>query len=592
MIGTAYYPDYYPKADWSIDLDRMVNAGISVVRILEFAWCWYQPTPDHFEWDGLDHFLSLCEERNLEVCICTPTATPPPWFFQRYPDCRLVDTKGNPCFSHRHMVSWNHPDALAEAFNTIEQLVSRYGEHPVVTRWQIDNEPNYAEKVDVVYDFNPYALQDAREWLKKKYQTLDALNEAWFGAFWSQAHNDWEQIWETHSPLVNPQSCLDFQRWRQHTVAEFVHSQADLLRRHAPSASIGTNIPEVGIHFSTCIAQDYWAQAANLDWVGTDLYAATADREQDLAALRYSCDLMRSASGEARFLIAETQGGAHERTWKAGFAAEGWSADYLQQCCEVYAERGAEEIWAFMWRPTLAGQEMGMNGVQDLDGNDTDRTRLLKSYASEPSFLTAKHDAYRQRSRALIHYSQDTIRFAAFFGQDQLQHLQQSMTGVHRELDLETWQINFFRDEDLRRDQLGDAELLVLPETHLMSDELINTLIKWSEMHPTSTLIIGPHTGLLDERGHLRPPSRRLLQRYLGVTFGHLQDISVHAELEGEVLSCFREMDPGENRVVQQLTWKGKSYPACIQCGNFNVVSHPWGLHSAVHAAHALPVTS
>lgn len=591
MIGTAYYPDYYPQTDWAADLDRMKRAGVTTVRILEFAWCWYQPAPEVFRWEGLDTFLELCQQRALQVCICTPTATPPPWFFQRYPDSRLMDVTGRPSFSHRHMTAWNHPGARAEALKTIEHLVKRYGSHPAVTRWQIDNEPNYAEKVDVLYDFNPFTLQDARAWLKERYGSLEALNEAWFGAFWSQAFNEWDQVWETHKPLVNPQSFLDFQRWRQFTVADFVQVQADLLRRHAPEVLIGTNIPEVGIHFSTCIAQDYWAQSAGLDWVGTDLYAANGKREQDLAALRYSCDLMRSAAGPAQFLIAETQGGAHERSWKAGFAAEGWSVDYLQQSFEVYAERGAEEIWAFMWRPTLAGQEMGMNGVQDLDGEDTERTAYLRKLTENPAELKSRQEAYLQRPKALIHYSQDSIRFGAFFGREQLQYLEKSMTGSHRQLDQQNYQIGFFRDEDLLAGTLDAVEMVVLPESHLMSDALMDTLWEWSNTHPETIFILGPHTGMLDERGHLRPPSRRRLHHRLGVTYGTLQDVEVEAELEGQVLKTFREIKPGGNPVLQTLSWRGKTYPAKIICGNVVVISHPWGLDSALQAAHSLPST-
>ena len=49
-LGTAYYPDYFPSTEWSRDLGRMKAAGINRVRILEFAWSWYQPEPDQWSW--------------------------------------------------------------------------------------------------------------------------------------------------------------------------------------------------------------------------------------------------------------------------------------------------------------------------------------------------------------------------------------------------------------------------------------------------------------------------------------------------------------------------------------------------------------
>ena len=127
-IGTAYYPDYFPPSDWPGDLDRMKAAGIECVRILEFAWSWYQPEPDRWCWGGLDDFLEQVLKREMKVCLATPTATPPPWFFEKYPDARLMNEQGQVCWSHRHMTCWNHPEAWGEASRTIRALAQRYGE--------------------------------------------------------------------------------------------------------------------------------------------------------------------------------------------------------------------------------------------------------------------------------------------------------------------------------------------------------------------------------------------------------------------------------------------------------------------------------
>lgn len=37
-MGTCYYPEHWDKKLWADDLDRMKKAGISVIRIAEFAW--------------------------------------------------------------------------------------------------------------------------------------------------------------------------------------------------------------------------------------------------------------------------------------------------------------------------------------------------------------------------------------------------------------------------------------------------------------------------------------------------------------------------------------------------------------------------
>jgi beta-galactosidase len=168
----------------------------------------------------------------------------------------MIEASGKPCFAHRHMVCWEHPEARAEAFRTIETLATRYGNHPAVWGWQIDNEPNFAEDPSACYDFNPHAIRRGQEWLRERHGSLEALNKAWFNAFWSQSCNEWEQVWVTHRPQVNPGSMLDFLRCREASVARFVQDQAALLRRCTTGQKIGVNIPEVGIPFSTVIAQD------------------------------------------------------------------------------------------------------------------------------------------------------------------------------------------------------------------------------------------------------------------------------------------------------------------------------------------------
>lgn len=528
LYGTAYYPDYFPEAEWPRDLDAMRAAGLTSVRILEFAWCWYQPRPDTFRFAPLDRFLELCLARGLRVCLCTPTATPPPWFFQKHPDCRLVDVSGRPCYSHRHMVCWQHPGALAEALRTLSALATRYAAHPAVWGWQIDNEPNYAEKVADCYDFNPHALAAGQAWLRARHGSLEALNAAWFNSFWSQAYDDWSQIWVTHRPQTNPASMVDFLRHREHALASFVHTQRDLLRRLCPAQKIGVNIPEVGVHFSTVIGQDYWAQAAGLDWVGTDLYAATADRAADLRALRYSTDLLRSAvasaSPAAEFLIAETQGGPHLRTWECGFAGYPWDATYLRDSVHAYAERGARQVWFFLWRPVPGGQEIGMNATTDLDGGPTEFTREITRLAAEDApALAATAAAYAARPLALVHYSQDTHRFLAFHGQ--LPAAAKSQLGCHAWLDTQGFRVAYLTDADLEK-PVPDAALLVLPESHLLSDRAQQNLLAWAAASASARrLVLGPHTGLLDERAQLRGPSRLPLWSALGLRPGPWHDM-------------------------------------------------------------------
>ena len=61
-MGTCYYPEHWDKKLWPDDLDRMKKAGISVIRIAEFAWSKVEPEEGVFTYDYFDEFLNLCSE--------------------------------------------------------------------------------------------------------------------------------------------------------------------------------------------------------------------------------------------------------------------------------------------------------------------------------------------------------------------------------------------------------------------------------------------------------------------------------------------------------------------------------------------------
>ena len=67
-VGVCYYPEHWNESLWESDLDRMLKAGISVVRIAEFAWTVTEPEEGIFRFDFFDRFLDLCQEKVPASC--------------------------------------------------------------------------------------------------------------------------------------------------------------------------------------------------------------------------------------------------------------------------------------------------------------------------------------------------------------------------------------------------------------------------------------------------------------------------------------------------------------------------------------------
>ncbi len=111
-------------------------------------------------------------------------------------------------------------------------MAERYGSHPAVIGWQIDNEFNCEISVF-------YSEADHRafcEWLKRRYGSLDELNRVWGTVFWNQTYTDWEQVHllrPTVSDSPNPHQAIDEKRFISGNTISFAQLQADIIRKHA-----------------------------------------------------------------------------------------------------------------------------------------------------------------------------------------------------------------------------------------------------------------------------------------------------------------------------------------------------------------------
>ena len=60
LVGAAYYPEWWPSSEWEIDFREMRELGINAVRMGEFAWAQFEPSPGKFDFDWMDRALDDC----------------------------------------------------------------------------------------------------------------------------------------------------------------------------------------------------------------------------------------------------------------------------------------------------------------------------------------------------------------------------------------------------------------------------------------------------------------------------------------------------------------------------------------------------
>ena len=90
-LGVCYYPEQWDRSLWLNDAKSMVKAGISWVRINEFSWSKLEPQPGEFRFEWLDEIIEILYSQKIKIVLGTPTAAPPRWMVDKYPDMLIRD---------------------------------------------------------------------------------------------------------------------------------------------------------------------------------------------------------------------------------------------------------------------------------------------------------------------------------------------------------------------------------------------------------------------------------------------------------------------------------------------------------------------
>lgn len=372
VLGTCYYPEHWPKRLWKEDLERMLAAGIEVVRIAEFAWSKVELTEGNFTYAFFDEFLDLAEEAGMKVIFCTPTATPPAWLTEKYPEVLNADINGV-LYRHgeRRHYNYNSPVYQELSARIVEKFASHYASRSCIIGWQIDNEVNC--EMNVFYSESD--SKAFRVFLQDKYENLEALNEAWGTDFWNQTYTDWEEIHvprRTYSDSTNPHEVLDYTRFISASARRFVKMQSDIIRKYIkPGDFVTTN----GIFGNL---DNHQMTKESLDFMMYDSYPNFAyclddycDAPGDIKDRKWSRNLAEVRAISPVFGIMEQQSGANG--WNTRMEAPTPRPGQMTLWTMQSVAHGADYISYFRWRTCTMGTEIYWHGILDYSGRENRR---------------------------------------------------------------------------------------------------------------------------------------------------------------------------------------------------------------------------
>ena len=264
LHGCDYNPEQWLHIPEILEQDivQMKQAHINCVSVGIFAWAALEPEEGHYELDWLARIIDRLYENGIYTVLATPSGAKPVWMSQKYPEIRRVRSDGmRELQGGRHNHCYTSPVFRDKVFRMNTQLAERFGRHPGVILWHVSNEIQGE-------CFCGLCQAEFRKWLKARYGSLDALNRAWWTAFWSHTYTDWEQI-EAPSPLgeTNIHGLnLDWKRFCTHQTYTFFENEIAPLKRVNPSVPVTMNL--MGFYDGI----NYHAMLPLLDAVSWDSY--------------------------------------------------------------------------------------------------------------------------------------------------------------------------------------------------------------------------------------------------------------------------------------------------------------------------------
>ncbi|MEY9857057.1 beta-galactosidase [Catenulispora sp. GAS73] len=483
LFGGDYNPEQWPRDVWEEDVRLMREAGVNLATVGVFSWALLEPRPGERDFGWLTDVLDLLHANGIGVGLATPTASTPPWMGHRWPETLPRNPDGTVrTYGSRNAYCPSSPVYRAFADAISADLASVYAHHPALRMWHIGNEFGTVCYCD-------QCAERFRHWLQARYGDLDALNEAWGTAFWSQRYCEWDEVIPPRQVqyVINPTQDLDYQRFASDLLLERFNAERDIVRGANPAVPVTTN----SMPFFK--AADLWAWGAEEDFTALDSYP---DPNSPQAACdgAMAQDLIRSVGGGKPWLMMEqTPGRAgfrHVATPKRPGLNRLWSLQAVA--------RGADGILHFQWRASKQGAERTHGAMLPHAGPDSRIFREVCDLGKELGDLTDVPGTAVAAEVAIL-LDWDSWRGVEL---DHQPHSGFRYVDRIREYYTPLWKTNVTVDFVHPEADLSRYKLVVAPNLYQVSDTAAENVTGY--VRGGGHLVLGPFSGVSDPDERIR----------------------------------------------------------------------------------------
>ena len=486
--GGDYNPEQWPEDVRREDIELMKEAGVNFLSVAIFSWGLLEPVEGQYDFGWLDDVMDNLHQAGIKVALATATASPPAWLARKHPEILPVTAEGTRLErgSRRHYTPSS--SVYRRYATTMTRVIAeRYKNHPALALWHVDNELGCH-----VGEF--HGEEDAaafRAWLERRYGSIEALNDAWGTAFWSQHYASFEEIIPPGAAptTLNPGQQLDFARFNSWAFIDYYRALLAVIREVTPNVPATTNF----MVSSATKTLDYFDWSKDMDVIANDHYLVAADPEREIE-LAFSADLTRGVAGGEPWILMEHSTSAVN--WQPHNQPK-MPGEMLRNSL-AHVARGADAVMFFQWRQSKAGSEKFHSAMVPHGGRDTQVWRNVVELGDALSKMeSVKGSRVESRVAFVFDYEAWWASELDSHPSQDLKYLD-TMRAFHRSLYLRGVSTDFVHPSA----DLSGYDLILVCTLYAVTDSAAASIAAAAE--GGATVLISYFSGIVDEQDHVR----------------------------------------------------------------------------------------
>lgn len=472
-FGFQYYRSPTPfKDQWENDLRSIAEQGFNCVKYW-VQWRSSGAKEGVYQFDDIQELMDIAHRNGLKVVLNVIFDVAPAWFFRKYPDSKMIAADGSivepraincrqiggapgPCY--------HHDIAAKEKGKFLSEAVKAFKDHPALWVWDLWNEPELTTSIKRKLSFDNQvcycdnSLLAFQAWLKNKYGTLTAFNEAW-----QRNYGAWEEVEASRGQAVF-NDLVDWRLFMSDTLTEELRHRVDIVKELDPVHPVMVHTVPAPIFNMITAGSDDFKLAEPCDLMGNSLGSSA-----------WSADLLISAAKGKPVINSEIHALPGNTAMKPGKP----DLQEMKRHILIPLARGIAGYLFWQYRPEILGQEAPAWGSVYLDGSPTpwyedmgELNRLIQ--ANKEELLLAQR---RSDGMAILYSPQNQI--ANFAAHDHLDTYNHSVQGVHKLLHELNYNVEFLHESDITKETLAKYRCLWMPYPLYLNQSMCDALRQW-----------------------------------------------------------------------------------------------------------------